>query len=123
MPEAYIVDAVRSPVGKRNGGLAGVHPADLGAHSIRALMERVDVENPQQPRLHVWTDAADFVKKASAALSFLKNSLFVCQCSGKRPPDVAKQFTFENGLGKRSAVYGDKGTVGSRAVLMNRLSN
>src|SRR6266705_2444352 len=44
MPEAYIVDAVRSPVGKRNGGLAHVHPADLGAHSIRALMERVDVD-------------------------------------------------------------------------------
>jgi acetyl-CoA C-acetyltransferase len=44
MPEAYIVDAVRSPVGRRNGGLAGVHPADLGAHSIGALMERVDVD-------------------------------------------------------------------------------
>ena len=44
MPEAYIVDAVRSPVGKRNGGLAGIHPADLGAHSIRALMDRVDID-------------------------------------------------------------------------------
>ncbi len=44
MAEAFIVDAVRSPVGKRNGGLAKVHPADLGAHAIRALMERVDVD-------------------------------------------------------------------------------
>jgi acetyl-CoA C-acetyltransferase len=44
MSEAFIVDAVRSPVGKRNGGLAHVHPADLGAHSIRALMERVGVD-------------------------------------------------------------------------------
>jgi acetyl-CoA C-acetyltransferase len=44
MPEAYIIDAVRSPVGKRGGALAHVHPADLGAHSIRALMERVDVD-------------------------------------------------------------------------------
>jgi acetyl-CoA C-acetyltransferase len=44
MTEAFIVDAVRSPVGKRNGGLAQVHPADLGAHSIRALMDRVDVD-------------------------------------------------------------------------------
>ena len=35
MPEAYIVDAVRSPVGRRGGGLSQVHPADLGAHSIR----------------------------------------------------------------------------------------
>jgi acetyl-CoA C-acetyltransferase len=41
---SYIIDAVRSPVGRRNGGLAQVHPADLGAHSIRALMERVDVD-------------------------------------------------------------------------------
>src|SRR5690348_6698393 len=44
MPEAYIIDAVRSPVGRRGGSLAGVHPADLGAHSIRALMDRVDVD-------------------------------------------------------------------------------
>jgi acetyl-CoA C-acetyltransferase len=44
MPEAYIIDAVRSPVGKRNGGLAQIHPADLGAHAIRALMENVDVD-------------------------------------------------------------------------------
>jgi acetyl-CoA C-acetyltransferase len=44
MPEAYIVDAVRTPVGKRNGGLASIHPADLGAHSIKALLERVDVD-------------------------------------------------------------------------------
>src|SRR3954452_9008386 len=40
MAEAYIVEAVRTPVGKRNGGLAAVHPADLGAHVLRALMER-----------------------------------------------------------------------------------
>jgi acetyl-CoA C-acetyltransferase len=44
MTEAFIVDAVRSPVGKRNGALAHVHPADLGAHAIRALMARVDVD-------------------------------------------------------------------------------
>jgi len=44
MNEAYIVEAVRTPVGKRNGGLAAVHPADLGAHAIRALFDRVDVD-------------------------------------------------------------------------------
>jgi len=44
MPEAYIVDAVRSPVGKRGGGLSGLHPADLGAHAITALMERTGVD-------------------------------------------------------------------------------
>jgi acetyl-CoA C-acetyltransferase len=42
--EAYIVDAVRTPVGKRNGGLAGVHPADLGAHVISAVVERTGVD-------------------------------------------------------------------------------
>src|SRR5260370_31422800 len=42
--EAYIIDAVRSPVGRRGGALAAVHPADLGAHAIRALVDRVDVD-------------------------------------------------------------------------------
>jgi acetyl-CoA C-acetyltransferase len=44
MKQAYIVDAVRTPVGKRGGSLAGVHPADLGAHSIAALMRRTGVD-------------------------------------------------------------------------------
>ena len=44
MPEAYIVDAVRTPVGKRNGGLSKIHPADLGAHSITSLFGRIDVD-------------------------------------------------------------------------------
>ena len=44
MNEAYIVDAVRTPVGKRGGGLSGVHPADLGAAAITALMERTGVD-------------------------------------------------------------------------------
>ncbi|MSO58668.1 MAG: acetyl-CoA C-acetyltransferase [Thermoleophilia bacterium] len=44
MPEAYLVDAVRTPVGKRNGGLSKVHPADLGAHVIRALIDRTGVD-------------------------------------------------------------------------------
>lgn len=44
MPEAYIVDAVRSPVGRKKGSLATIHPADLGAHSIKALIERSGVD-------------------------------------------------------------------------------
>src|SRR5438128_976376 len=44
MNEAYIVDAVRTPVGRKGGGLAGVHPADLGAHSLRELMERTGID-------------------------------------------------------------------------------
>jgi acetyl-CoA C-acetyltransferase len=42
--EAYIVDAVRTPTGKRGGGLAHVHPADLGAHVLRAIVERNDID-------------------------------------------------------------------------------
>ncbi len=44
MAEAYIVEAVRSPVGRRGGGLADVHPADLGAHALTALMDRTGVD-------------------------------------------------------------------------------
>jgi acetyl-CoA C-acetyltransferase len=44
MPEAYIVDAVRSPVGRRGGGLSQVHPADLGAHALTALMKRTGID-------------------------------------------------------------------------------
>jgi acetyl-CoA C-acetyltransferase len=43
-PAAYIVDAVRTPVGKRGGSLAGVHSADLGAVVLSALMRRTDVD-------------------------------------------------------------------------------
>ncbi|MEV4922641.1 acetyl-CoA C-acetyltransferase [Streptomyces roseoverticillatus] len=44
MAEAYIVGAVRTPVGRRGGGLSAAHPADLGAHVLRALMERTGVD-------------------------------------------------------------------------------
>jgi acetyl-CoA C-acetyltransferase len=41
---AYIIDAVRTPVGRRGGGLAAAHPADLGAHVIAALLARTGVD-------------------------------------------------------------------------------
>ena len=44
MTDAYIVAAVRSPVGKRGGGLAHVHPADLAAHVLRGLVGRAGVD-------------------------------------------------------------------------------
>jgi acetyl-CoA acetyltransferase len=40
MAEAYIIDAVRTPVGKRNGALAGLHPIDLGVHAFRGIFGR-----------------------------------------------------------------------------------
>ena len=44
MPEAYIVDAIRTPVGRRKGGLSQAHPADLGAHVIKAIVQRNDLD-------------------------------------------------------------------------------
>jgi acetyl-CoA acyltransferase len=44
MAEAVIVEAVRSPVGKRNGALSGVHPAELSAQVLNALVERAGVD-------------------------------------------------------------------------------
>ena len=42
--EAYIAEAVRTPVGKRGGGLSGVHPADLGAAVLGALVSRAGID-------------------------------------------------------------------------------
>jgi acetyl-CoA acyltransferase len=44
MRDAVIVEAVRTPVGKRNGGLSSVHPVDLSAYVLRALAERSGVD-------------------------------------------------------------------------------
>jgi acetyl-CoA C-acetyltransferase len=44
MAEAYIIDAVRTPIGKRGGGLSRVHSADLGAHVLRALVARTGID-------------------------------------------------------------------------------
>jgi acetyl-CoA acyltransferase len=44
MRDAVIVEAVRTPVGRRNGGLSGVHPADLSAHVLNSLVQRAGVD-------------------------------------------------------------------------------
>ena len=44
MAEAVIVEAVRSPVGKRNGGLSGVHPGELSAQVLNGLAERAGID-------------------------------------------------------------------------------
>src|SRR3974390_558003 len=44
MAEAVIVEAARTPVGKRNGGLSGVHPADLSALVLDGLLPRVGLD-------------------------------------------------------------------------------
>ncbi|GAB3274002.1 thiolase family protein [Kineosporia babensis] len=45
--DAVIVEAVRTPVGKRNGGLSGVHPVDLSAHMLTSLAERAGLDPAQ----------------------------------------------------------------------------
>ncbi len=44
MAEAYIIDTVRTPVGRRGGGLSAAHPADMGAHVLNALVDRTGID-------------------------------------------------------------------------------
>lgn len=44
MPEAYIVDALRTPTGRRKGGLSGIHAADLGAHVLKDMVDRNSID-------------------------------------------------------------------------------
>jgi acetyl-CoA acyltransferase len=53
MRDAVIVEAVRTPVGKRNGGLSGVHPVDLSAHVLTSLVERAGLD-PAQVEDVIW---------------------------------------------------------------------
>ena len=53
MAEAVIVEAVRSPVGKRNGGLSGVHPGELSAQVLNGLAERAGIDPGDRRRRHL----------------------------------------------------------------------
>ncbi|MYR06687.1 acetyl-CoA C-acyltransferase [Gordonia sp. SID5947] len=44
MRDAVIVDAVRAPIGRRRGALSGIHPAELSAHVLEALVERTGID-------------------------------------------------------------------------------
>jgi len=44
MPEAVIIDVVRTPGGRRNGALSGWHPVDLAAETLKALVERNNLD-------------------------------------------------------------------------------
>ena len=54
MRDAVIVAAVRTPVGKRNAALAGVHPVDLSAHVLNALAERAGLADPAEVDDVIW---------------------------------------------------------------------
>lgn len=47
MTEVVIVDAARTPVGRRNGALREIHPVKLGAHAVKAVMERAGIQPDQ----------------------------------------------------------------------------
>jgi len=51
MPEAWIVEAVRTPIGKHGGALASVRPDDLLAHALSALVDRSGVPKEEVKRL------------------------------------------------------------------------
>ena len=44
MATAYLVDAIRTPIGRRNGGLAHIRPDDLAAVPLRALVDRTSID-------------------------------------------------------------------------------
>src|SRR6476659_5677999 len=44
MPDAYVIDALRTPIGKWGGALATVRPDDLAAHVVRAAVARNGIE-------------------------------------------------------------------------------
>ena len=54
MRDAVIVAAIRTPVGKRNGALSGVHPVDLSAHVLNALAERAGLADTAQVDDVIW---------------------------------------------------------------------
>ena len=73
MRDAVIVEAVRTPVGKRNGGLSGVHPVDLSAHVLSALVD-ADRDRPGAGRrrrlgLRVAGRRADLRRRAATRCS------------------------------------------------------
>ncbi|RZT86001.1 acetyl-CoA acetyltransferase family protein [Pseudonocardia sediminis] len=76
MRDAVIVEAVRSPVGKRKGGLAGTHPVDLSAHVLRSLVERSGID-PAEIEDVIWgcvsqvgEQTMDIARNAALAAGF-----------------------------------------------------
>ena len=76
MPEAYIVEAVRTPVGRRKGGFADVHPADLAAHSLRELVSRAGIDPAAVEDVvlgcldNIGAQAGDIARTAALAAGF-----------------------------------------------------
>ena len=83
MAEAVIVEAVRSPVGKRNGGLSGVHPGELSAQVLNGLAERAGID----------PEIGDCVLGGDAgSLSFNRRSVTNVICANTPPLRMARPF-------------------------------
>ena len=80
MPEAFIVDAVRTAVGKRNGGFAAEHPADMAAHVIKTVVGRHDVDPPRSMTSYsaVWTTSVP--KRATSPAQRHSQPAFRSRC-------------------------------------------
>ena len=81
MPTAVIVDAVRTPLGRRNGSLAQTHPVDLAAHTLRALVERTGIDPALVEDVimgcvsQVGDQAANVGRNAALAAGFPENTV------------------------------------------------
>ena len=73
MRDAVIVQAVRTPVGKRNGGLSEVQPADLSAHVLKALAERSGID-PAVVEDVVWGCVGQVGEQASTSPGTLSSA-------------------------------------------------
>src|SRR5436305_8254792 len=77
MTAAYILDAVRTPFGRYGGGLAAVRPDDLGAHVVRALLDRFSALDPGRVNDGLFGDAnqAGEDNRNVARMAWLLNGL------------------------------------------------
>lgn len=55
MSEAYIIDALRTPVGRRNGALAEIHSADLAAVPLSAMLDRIGIDTAEYDEIILGT--------------------------------------------------------------------
>src|SRR5690242_5537564 len=81
------------------------------------------LENAVELHLHGQAHVANFVHEEGSAVRRLEQTLPIFICPGKGSFHVAEKLGLEKGLGKRAAVNGDKGSLGTEAVLMNGSGN
>lgn len=85
--EAYLVDAIRTPVGKRGGGLAKAHPADLGAHILRSLVDGTGVDPAAVD--DVIFGCLDVIGPQAGNIARTSGSPRACRRASRAPPSTA----------------------------------